>query len=695
MFAAAPARRPVTTGLAPALKPVPLALALLLAACGGGGGTGSDPVVQPAPQPVVLRGVAATGAPMAQATVRVFDASGATVCSTSTDSGGRYSCDLGTTPLAPFTVQAQAGSETLYSAAAVASSATVNVTPLTNLIVARLAPNGDPATLVDAVRNDHSLVSAGRLQAGVAEVAAMLAPLTTAAGDSTNPISGSFAADGTGHDKVLDTLQINIRPEATVSNIQITLKVQPASDTSAPVELSFKSNEAAPPPPAITLRPADLPPDNIAAGVAGFFQRMQACYALPLATRVAGVAAGAVTASGNAASVQAPACRTLFVGDDPAGFLDNGLRVGSGGAFAGLFRESSTGARFEEGRFEYRWASGDLFVTFRSTTTSGAVAHQTMTLRESATGLKAVGNQYAYDANVRPYAVDREFPLQPAFSYLGTGYNAAIANRIDPATGQPMFTEVRVTMPNGRQMLYRPQAARSLLGIVRSNGTTSGTSVELVASAYRATGTPGSPAEKDGGFLFAAQPLGEDQLRGIPDQGAWTFEFVHADSSRPNVVQAYRTVSRAATLGELRQAKFVQFSDAQKQTWTTRADVAAFSGLQFGTPSAAAPNRVLVGTADGMPGWTAEPGATLASSVTVFGSTATGGSFNDTASVISTDRSATVQCSTQSAGDLHCDSSTGTTQYAAGGRIWTVELWGRTLRQLEMAKHLAWFRLAE
>jgi hypothetical protein len=83
------------------------------------------------------------------------------------------------------------------------------------------------------------------------------------------------------------------------------------------------------------------------------------------------------------------------------------------------------------------------------------------------------------------------------------------------------------------------------------------------------------------------------------------------------------------------------------------------------------------------------------SSVTVFGSPAGGGSFNDTASIPAGELTATVDCSRQSIGDPHCDDSTGTMQFAAGSRIWTVELFGRNLRQQEMATHAAFFRLAE
>ena len=88
-------------------------------------------------------------------------------------------------------------------------------------------------------------------------------------------------------------------------------------------------------------------------------------------------------------------------------------------------------------------------------------------------------------------------------------------------------------------------------------------------------------------------------------------------------------------------------------------------------------------------GWTVPDGATLPTSVTVFGSAAGVSSFNDTVSVATTDREARVACSSQSLADLHCDNATGGNQFADGGRVWTLELYGRNLRQPELTKHLA------
>lgn len=684
------------TGRLPASFPlasVAMAAALLVG-CGGGGSADTGTTANDPAPAVVFSGVAATGAPMPGAHVVIVDAGGHTACDTTTDDSGHYRCTLAATAQAPFAITASTADQTLYSGAPAALTGTVNVTPLTTLIIARLTPSGDPARFAAAIQADPGVASSANVAARVAEVQALIAPLGAAAGAVVDPLNGTFSADGTGHDKVLDALQITIRPEGSVSNIEVTMKVAPSSNDAPPLSVTFKSNETTPPPPVTTIAPAALAATGVASQVADFLERMHGCYALPLAERIAGVAAGATAASGDAGAVQAPACRSLFVGNDPAGYLDGGLHVGSGQAFAGMFRDSSTGAAFDRGNYEYQWANGDVLITFRSTTTVGAVNHSTLTLRSEAGQLKAVGNHYAYEASVRPYVFDREFGLQPAFNYLGTGYNVGITNRVDSA-GNPVFSQAVVTTPTGRQLVYRPLAGRAQLALVRSNGDTSGTSVEVFAAAYVDPTTPGSPKDKDTSLVFASEPQTDEQLRSIPDQGVWTVEFVHADTSLPNVRQVYRTIERASTIGEVRLASFAQFTAEMKAQWLARTDVQSGQGITFGTPSTTAPNVVRVGPEGDLPGWTLPDGAAPVTVVNVFGQFPTNSRFNDSASVASTDRRATVQCSRQSNADLHCDSSTGAVQFAAGGHVYTLELWGRTLRQVERVKHMALWRLPE
>ena len=221
-------------------------------------------------------------------------------------------------------------------------------------------------------------------------------------GNKIDPIKGLFAANGSGHDKVLDSLQVTIRPDGAQSNVQVTIKVTPATDSTPPLSIAFKSNEATPAAPAVKIKESDLIEDGIATRVQGFLDRMTACYAHPLDKRINGVAAGTANANGTAASIQAEVCRGLFVDDNPAKYMENGRPVASNANFSGMFKDSSTGAAFDKGNFGYRLANGDVFMTFRSTTKAGSVGHSALLLRQQGGQLKAIGNQFEHEAFIRP-----------------------------------------------------------------------------------------------------------------------------------------------------------------------------------------------------------------------------------------------------------------------------------------------------
>ncbi len=663
-----------------ALNALAAAAAVALAACGGGGGGGD--AAAPADKPTVISGVAATGAPLAGAKVTMTDAAGTQLCDTTAGADGAYSCTLPSGAAAPFALKASTAEHTLYSSAPAARTGTINLTPLTTLMVAKLAPNGNPAEFAAAMRNDPQLPA--KIEAVADEVRKLIAPLQAAAGSSgVDPLRGSFKADGSGHDKVLDSLQVSIRTEATASNIEVTMKVAPASDSAAPVSVSFKSSDAVPGAPAALdkLQADDLVPDGMAQRVADFTARSTACYALPLAQRVSGAAEGATFVAGGPSAVLATQCKSLFYDDDPAKFKDNGAVVSSHGAYAGLYSAAYDGVRFDMGTFEYQQANGDVLVSFRATAPDGKTGYYTVTLRQQGGKLKAIGNQYDYSATVYPLAMKRTLPRQPGYDHLTTGYNVVIDNALD-AQRQPLFKETRVTTADGRQLIYRPHAGRSSLSLVRSNGELSYTSIEYLAAVFVDPNTAGNPANKDTVAVYAAQQLSDEQIRRHPDQGVWTIEWVHRDESKANVRQSYRTLSRAPTVGELRQTPFAEFSPALLAEWMARSDMKAQGRLVFGEPSATQPNMFEVHTADGADGWRVPDGGIAPTYVGVYSSNAQRDSFNDSTGVNTLQRKTTVACSTQAAGDSHCDDSTGTVQYAAGIRVDAIELFGRTLRQV-------------
>jgi hypothetical protein len=184
-----------------------LSAGLVFTSCSSGGGGGGTQGVQ-----YNLSGTVASGSPVGGAALILKDSLGQSLSAT-TAANGTYSLNTaGLTP--PFLIQvATNGSTTLYSVSADANPQTVNVTPLTDVIVrswygvqsvsadtAFNAPASNPAPTPASVSIISTLVqNAVQLwlnQAGV-----------TAA--TFNLISTPFTANGTGVDLVLDQTTVN------------------------------------------------------------------------------------------------------------------------------------------------------------------------------------------------------------------------------------------------------------------------------------------------------------------------------------------------------------------------------------------------------------------------------------------------------------------------------------------------------
>lgn len=123
-----------------------------LVACGGRGG-GSTTISTPAPAPVILSGVTATGAAFADAVVTVIDSTGAAVGTSSpVGADGIFSVTLSTGAKPPFALVASRTTadgqvQSLVSVLESTSATVANITPITNLIASRLSPSGDPLKL--------------------------------------------------------------------------------------------------------------------------------------------------------------------------------------------------------------------------------------------------------------------------------------------------------------------------------------------------------------------------------------------------------------------------------------------------------------------------------------------------------------------------------------------------------------------
>jgi len=679
-----------------------VAMLMSLAACGGGGndgnagsgsGSGTAPVAETPvgssePTPSRLSGVAATGAAFAGAALTVTDQTGATVCTTQTNDQGAYACDLPVGTKAPLVIRATRDDVSYYSTTASAATGTANVTPLTTIVVSQLSPDGNPASLAGAIVGNAAAVTADTIKSEVTQLLAALKPLLDALGQTgLDPMSGVFVADGTGADRVLDSIAVSVQSDGTAANIQITVKAVPGNGDATPLSISYSTADAAPP----TLPPVDAaalvqPPTP--ATIASFLARMNACYALPLAQRVTAVNDG-VNAIGTAADVVATACRTLFVGDDPSTYQANGTSVGRNangrGAFESLFRAGPTGLVHDRGNFEFFRNGTDVVISYRWTDTVGNTDNDTLLLRNEGGVLKLTGNGNAYRVSVRPVAEKRELINAANFSYTATGYNVTIENRLDE-NFVPVLDKVVVTPPFGEPQTYTPKPGFSFLTVARPAGVAANASGSVIylAGRYDNAATTGMPADKEANLNFVSPAFAESDVRALKDQSVWKLEFYRVGETVPSTTQSARTLARAPTLDEIKQLTFAEITPALREA--LRAETAGNQDnvLIFGTPTEQEPNLIDFSAQGDSPGWTV-PTAALAPTLFSAYGRSSGVRWEDSVTVRNTARKAILTCSPWTLTDGHCATFSGVRQYRPGASLNTFELWARSARQVEMS----------
>lgn len=711
-------------------KPTKLALALAgilaltVAGCGGGGGTSaSSTTTTTTTATTSLSGVAATGAAFTDATVTVMDSRGQSVGSGTVGADGTFTITLAAGAVAPFILtatrtSADGATESLVSVVptgtGTTAAATVNISPVTNLIASRLSSSGDPTKLGAELAAGTSTVNATTVAATVADVQTILAPILTATGTTgTDPLTGTFAADGTGYDRLLDSIKVTITPaSATATNVEIGIK-QLLAEGTAPTTIQFNNGAgqtavaSVPAIPAITSN--TLVPSGTAVLIAQHLAQLTSCYALPLATRVP---SGTV-----ATSIAATECTSAFFNNSPASFKSNGNVVGLGKAFNGIFTTGGNGVAFSQGTYEFTRANGDIVVSYKSTTLAGNETFDTFALRLDTDGkLKQIGNQYDYAGGVNPYQQLREFVTQPASNYYSTGYNISI-----PLINAPtVISYVEITTPRNTTLTMIRGSDSMVFPRGGNLATPSGTNYLRIRSEYATTtGAPaGHPSTIEGGLMFVPSDFTDAQVVAIPNQAVWTFNYYSGTvgSGTLQATQYYKTRTRANSLAELR-----------NQTWATLG-AATIADMQTkfiaNSPLVNGPTAgysTLSSSANLAPTWNVPTGALPPTEVKLFGSalyfdytnsttkagntgftsttnsaTYTSGrtNFNDGQTVGSTARSTTIACANggvdaNNMGEKHCNNP----GYLATARNSGVHLWARDTTGREYAHFYATYAL--
>lgn len=661
---------------------------LALSGCGGsdedGGGNASGPATPPTA--VTLSGIAATGAAFTDAVVTVVDSTGATAgSSSSVGSNGIFNVTLSPGAKAPYVLLASRTTadgevQSLVSVLESATATTTNITPVTNLIAARLSPSGNPVQLASELASGAARVTPEAVAATVQEVRQILASLLAATGTSAiDPLKGSFAVDGTGYDRLLDSLQISIvAASPTASNIEVAVK-QKLADGVQPTAVRFASTaRAVAPLPAID--PATLVEPKTSALMADLLKTLTACYALPLAERIN------TGGSGTPADITAPGCRSVFFGNDPAVYRSNGSTVGLNRSFNGIYVNGGTGVLFSQGNHEFTRSNGDLVMGYKTRDAAGNENFDTLVVRKDTDGkLKAVGNQYQYPGGVSAFHQYRQFITlnQSTYNYHSTGYSLNISDvRGGAGVGQSIFDRVVVTAPNGTPVTLQPGAGLSQLNLVKPSGV-SGTNFIRLRSVFANDAMTGNISAIDSTLFFSPVARTDADLEAIAAQGVWSFAYFLAGNTgaTADATQYYRSRSRALSIRELRLKGLAQLTgevvnaigstpgllEGQVPLPTNR----PLENLQFTVPATALP----------------------VTQIRLFGRlglASNGPRFDDAVVVRATARTGTVLCTPASNADLHCGAAGA---YAANAYFNGLQLLARDTAGREYGSFYAAYRL--
>jgi hypothetical protein len=560
------------------------AIGLILTACGGGGGSDSPTV-----SPQLISGVVATGAPVVGATVKVFDSRGLQVGTGTTGDDGSFTVTLTATGTAPYVLHAEKDEIAMTAISSAAGNGRVNVTPVSDAVVTLLYPQSPD--VVSLLRNGATAPSAEEVAAKQALLRAALAPLLTAVGTSTDPFTGTFSANGTGFDKVLDTLVLNKSVDGSgASSVELTFKTatdptiadadQPTIKLTNTIDLETVNTQAA----GVSIAKSDLPPDNAGALYKDFIDRANACYREPVAARTDG-----------STTVTASVCRSLFVDADPTRFRHGGSTVRAGGAWGGMFTYTGTvefkpvtraylvqdlaGTRSQDSKgraiIAMSWINSD----GNRENILQYVTKYTLNGKEM---LGASGDQNTYGFSVNSHNQKREFPLRaaPDLDYV-TGNWLIVVNDVI-ASGASIIEFVRVTSPSGKLIVMAPgkggaqrdlqickrgevvnDATRGLIPSQTDAGAVwcSGSKAITVTERFVTSGDTRLPSVTltNAGIIRPLQQSGADFVPYTPGDaevsswkslGLWRAEY-HFRDGRPVVTQRTWSVARPMTTTEL------------------------------------------------------------------------------------------------------------------------------------------------
>jgi hypothetical protein len=663
-----------------------------LVACGGGSST---------PQALSIDGIAATGAPMASASISVFDATGSLVVEGVVGADGKYSLTIPAGKVAPYVFVVDDGVDKLVSILGSNNSATVNINQITDLVAAKLSPSGNPLSLSSEITKGSATASASAITAASTVVQTALQPLFTATNVSSfDPFSVKFSTNGTGVDKVLDMLDIKINPAGTTSNVEVTVKGAMDEDKGASSLSQFAlGTSASTAIPALPAVPAsDVVADGTSPLIKNLLDKMTACYALPKVQRV-----GATGTT--AASVVATPCKEIFINQDPTAYKNGGSVVSSTQHFTGIFNPAAVNVVFDRPQYfgmvktdapSNGPKAGDMLIGYRWVDTAGNYQYERVMARKNAVNgrLEVVGNQYLHDGGVGSYAQKRNNVRNDAMSYYSVGYTPGAfvywtSNGTVPRVvgSGKHIKNLKVTSPTGKVSLLCPKSGYSYLVFAKDpdiacNATTgqslSGTNFVRLRSEYVNNTTSTHPRTKDTAVAFTPTDFTDAELEGQISTKPWTFVYNFDDGS--TATQYHRPARRAYSIREFKAIPLPTLTAARLETLKASVSQTTISGNGYGALPAAGFQLAWQGAYDDL--ITAKKpvpaNAAPMTAVRIFGASGLGaggftGSFEDRVAIRSNLRSFTITCPLN---DPQCEQ--GKSEYASTSKVTATDLYSRS-----------------
>lgn len=568
-----------------------LSMAVVVACGGGGGGSASLPV---------LSGTAAVGAAINSGTVKVYDATGTEVGSGSTTTSGEFSIQLTSKGTGPYLIKVSAGEINLHALHPEASSGTVNVTPVSDAVVSMLSSTGESTSMLTSLQGGGSAPTAAQIKDKRDVLTAALGGIAAATGTTTDHFSAPFTANGTGHDKLLDTISINAVADGVSkqANVQIALKLATdpenpgASDSLKVINLNSSSTVAAAEAEKTqvgTIAASDLASSDAGSLYAGLINNLNACYKDAPSVRTDG-----------SSTVISAACKKVFYDNDPTKYLNFGQPLGATKQFAGLFTytgdvtfkpvdkpylvQDLTGAKRGDG-------VGRAIVAMSWVNESGnrenIMLYATKYKLDGVDLLGLSGDKNQYGWAVNSHNQKREFPLKgdASYDYVTSAYLISVRDVI--SSGKSVVDYAAVTTPNGKKILMASApggAARDLaickvsevnLGADKIPTTPKNTETTTYPGAsgkYYCTGTSKAltfsqrfvsdtetriPSDIANANILrpldsTGQPYtpDDDTVAKMPSMGVWTIQYFFRDG-RTNVTQKTWSVARPLTTKEL------------------------------------------------------------------------------------------------------------------------------------------------